>query len=114
MRKYFAVTLLAVLLAFVAGTLYSRPDYIASNAVFYIPSDTEEYILVVEAELVVVSDTGSRVARYHKDDVLPVLGDLVGGRSATYEDGFGHPHYFGGKTAQRKIQESLRKALFGM
>ena len=104
----------AAFLLFGLGVLYSRPDHIAPNAVFYIPSDTGEYLLAVEAELVVVSDTGRRIARYQKDDVLPALGKLAGGRSISYEDRYGYSHYFDGKVAQRKIQNILRKALFGM
>lgn len=105
---------LAAVLAFAAGAVYSRPSYIAPNAVFHIPSDSEEYVLILEAELVIVKDDGRRLARYHKGDVLPSLEDLLAGRSLEYEDAYGHLHYFDGKDAQRKLQVQLRKALFGM
>ena len=114
MRKCLVVAMPAILLAFAAGALYSRPDHIASNAVLYIPSDTEEYALVLEAELVVVTDTGIRTARYHKDDVLPFLKSLLRGEDLRYEDASGHPHYFDGREVQRELQTQLRKALFGM
>ena len=80
----------------------------------HIPSDTEEYILVLEAELVVVTDTGIRRARYHKDDVLPSLKSLLRGEDLRYEDIYRRAHYFDGREVQRELQTQLRKALFGM
>ena len=113
MKRHFLIAVLA-LFAFAAGVLYSRPDYVASNAVLHIPSDTEEYILVLEAELVVVTDTGIRTARYHKDDVLPSLKSLLRGEDLRYEDNYRRAHYFDGREVQRELQTQLRKALFGM
>lgn len=113
MQRTLIVTFVTAL-AFAAGAIHSRPDYIASNAVLHVPADTGEYVLVLEAELVIVTDTGQRLARYHKDDVLPSLKSLLRGEDLTYEDMHGHPHYFDGRVVQREVQTQLRKALFGM
>lgn len=114
MQRNFLIGALTAVLAFAAGVSYSRPNHIAPNAVFYIPSETEEYVLVLEAELVITTDAGQRLSRYRKDEVLPALEDLLKGGELTYEDEYGYPHYFNGKEARRKLQVQLRKALFGM
>ena len=113
LKPYAAITLVS-LAVFAAGALYSRPYTVAPNAVLYLGSDTGEYYLVLEAELVVVTESGGREVRYAKGDVLPSVEDLLKGHSLIYEDTLGDPHRFDGSEARRKIQEGLRKALFGM
>ncbi|MDE2925243.1 MAG: hypothetical protein OXT71_02455 [Acidobacteriota bacterium] len=113
-KTQLVVIAVAAVLAFTVGVVHSRPDYIAPNAVLHVPSDTGEYTLVLEAELVIVSDTGRRLARYHKEDVIPSLKSLLRGEDLQFDNIHGSPHYFDGREVQRQVQTQLRKALFGM
>ena len=114
MKKHYLAGGLIAALAFAIGVAFSGPDHIAPNAIFHLPSDTGEYVLVLETELVVTTDAGHRLVRYQKEDVLPSLEDLLRGESLVYDDVRGYPHRFDGGAARRKLQDGLRKALFGM
>lgn len=106
-----AIVALVALLAFGAGTIYSRSVSTAADVVLVVPSDTEDYFLHCTIGMKIIGRDGNLAWEENPDTVQKAYENLLN-YGIVFEDRSGE-HYFTGKAVRRELLKVLRRVLLG-
>ncbi len=105
-----AITILSV--AFGVGHPWNTEVETPPNALFVIPSDTGDYMIVITAQMYLcrTDDPSDVLTRWTPDSVLPIAGEILKD-GITHTDHYGVDHHFDQVIMWKQIQKFARKAL---